>query len=94
MIEPLVLACVLWAQPDTRVIETPVSEYGLAQMSQNLNGMSFEADVREETLNYVQISIPASNLKITSYSTGAGLKKLTVRLEAQNQPSSLDCEVR
>lgn len=89
------LFCVLWSQPNVKLVETPVSEYAMAHINENFNGFNFSADVIEEKLNSVQIT-----QNETEYSTLVAAphdyqqRSLYAKLVAKNAEASIDCEVR
>ena len=91
-----VLACVLWAKPDVQLVDVSVNDYGTASMQKDFNGFAFEASVIEEHMNSVKItSQKKSNSSAESYApTDPFLRSLTIRLSADDQETSLDCEVK
>lgn len=90
-----VLYCILWSKPDVRITETPVSEYGVATMSEQFNQFEFEATVIEEKMNSVKIKHLTSGYESSAYAPNDHTQRsLSIRMEIAADAATLDCEMR
>lgn len=94
MITATILKCILLAQTQVLVLETPVSEYAMATISQEHNGVHFEGTVIEGRMNSVSIEYLKGGPKSMSYSIrDYEQKSLSLTLDHKNEHASLDCEI-
>ena len=90
-----VLFCILWSKPEVKLMEVPVSEYGMVTISENHLDFNFYADVFEEKLN---------SMKLTHLATGISAhvaapndyqqRSLFTKLDVGTTEATLDCEMR
>lgn len=89
------LFCILWSQPNVKLVEAPVSEYAMANINENFGGFNFSADVIEEKLNSVQITqIETQYSTLVTAPHDYQQRSLYAKLTAHKAEASIDCEVR
>lgn len=94
MITTFVLKCVLLAKAHVLVLETPVSEYGMASINQTYNGVDFEATVVEEKMTSILIRFPKSKAETIAYSTrDYDMKSLSTQLTVNKEHATIDCDI-
>lgn len=90
-----ILACTLWGAPNVELVEVPVSEYGTAEMNQQVGQFQFEASVMEERLNYIKIThVPSEASTQASAPSAYSHKSLSLRMNTKTSQASLDCDVK
>lgn len=88
-----ILACTLWGAPNVELVQIPVSEFGMADMNQQVGQFQFEASVIEEGINYIKISHPLTESSTQANAPGAAEKSVSLRMNVKNSQASLDCDV-
>ncbi len=89
-----ILKCILLANFQVNITETPINEYAMVSMSKNHNGVLFEATVIEGKINSVSIELTDLPIKTMSYSTrDYDQKSFSTRLDFNGKQASLDCEI-
>lgn len=95
MTTTFVFTCVLWTNTTfTQIFQVPVSEYGTAQITQQVGGFKYDADVIEEKVNSVKITHIASGAKASAYTMEWPQNTLVARLEIGDEQSSMDCDIK
>lgn len=94
MVAAAILKCVLLAQFQVQVIQTPIDEYATAAINHTYNGASFEGTVFEGKLNSVKIELPAAGAQTMSFSSRDPFQKgLSTQLDVKNDHASIECEI-
>lgn len=92
---PLILSCLIWSNPNIKIVDIPVDEYGMSSMKTELNDFSFEALVTEEAMSSVKITLKSNkNISTESYSNNSVTKNLATKIKFNSKEASLDCEVK
>ncbi len=90
-----VLFCILWSKPEIKLIEVPVSEYGIAAIDENFKDFNFYADVIEEKVNSVKLThLQTAISSQANSSRDYQQKSLYLKLDVGSTEASLDCEMR
>lgn len=94
MMTTTILKCILLAKAQVLVLETPISEYAMATIAQDHNGVHFEGTVVEGRMNSVSIEFLRGGPKSMSYSIkDYEQRSLSINLDHKNEHASLDCEI-
>lgn len=89
------LFCILWSQPNVKLVEAPVSEYAMANINENFDGFNFSADVIEEKINSVQITqLETQYATLVTAPSDYQQRSLYAKLTAKQAEASIDCEIR
>lgn len=90
-----ILACTLWGAPNVELVAVPISEYGTAEMNQQVGQFQFEASVVEERMNYIKIThMPSETSTQASSPSAYTHKSLSLRMNTKTSQASLDCDVK
>ncbi len=91
---PMILTCLMLAKFHSTVIQQPISEYAMATINHNHNGVIFEGTVIEGKMNSVSIEFPEYGVKTFSYAMRDHSQiSLSTMLDFKNEHASLDCEI-
>jgi hypothetical protein len=94
MTATLILSCILWVKGDlTTLLETPISEYGIADFKQEKSGYQFQADVIEERVNSLTLTHMNKDVSTTVYSYESPQRTLYTKLNVGAEEASLSCEI-
>ena len=94
MLSTSILKCIMLAQFQVSVVEVPIDEYAMANLSKVHNGIQFEATVIEGKLNSISIESMELPLKTMSYSSrDYDQKSLSSRLDFNGKQASIDCDI-
>ncbi|MFN8791491.1 MAG: hypothetical protein ACK5Y2_08580 [Bdellovibrionales bacterium] len=89
------LVCVSWMNQTTRIFETQLSEYAMAQLTGSEgNEWVFEADVMEGSLNYVSLRHVPSDVVTVSRAAAIPLYRLSSELNVGTEKATVDCSLR
>jgi hypothetical protein len=94
MIAMTFLKCMMLANFQVEIIQTPIDEYAMATINHLHNGALFEGTVVEGKLNSVSIEIPSLEAKTLSYAMRDHEQvSLSTRLDVKTTHASIDCEI-
>ena len=89
-----VLACLMWAKPEVKVINIPIDEYGIAFVSENLLDYTFEISIMEERFNYMKVTYNPLKVSTQSNMPGHADQSMSLRLNVGDEQASLDCDIK
>lgn len=94
MIAMTFLKCMMLANFQVEIIQTPIDDYAMTTINHFHNGALFEGTVVEGKLNSVSIEFPLLEVKTLSYATrDPNQLSLSTRLDVKNEHASIDCEI-
>lgn len=91
---PQYLFCISWMDLKTDLFEQKLNEYAMAEIQHQEGDWKFYADVIENRLNSLKLENTKAQVFSSSHSTDFPFEHLSLRLEVEGRPATVDCELR